>query len=47
MDDETCVKMDIGQLPGTNFYLALARDDVPAKFKFVFADKFAWKLMIW
>lgn len=47
MDDETYVKMDFGQLPGQKFYKATGRGDVPSKFKFVFADKFARKLMIW
>lgn len=47
MDDETYVKADFGQIPGQKFYLATARGDVPAKFKFVFADKFARKFMIW
>lgn len=47
MDDETYVKADFGQIPGQKFYLATARGDVPAKFKFVFADKFARKYMIW
>lgn len=47
MDDETYVKADFKQLPGQKFYLATARGDVPAKFKFVFADKFARKYMIW
>lgn len=47
LDDETYVKMDFGQLPGQKFYLATARGDVPAKFKFMFMDKFAKKMMIW
>lgn len=47
MDDETYVKMDFGQLPGQKFYMAMARGDVPNKYKFVFADKFAKKFLIW
>lgn len=47
MDDETYVKMDFRQIPGQKFYVAITRGDVPARFKFVFADKFARKLMIW
>lgn len=47
IDDETYVKMDFGQLPGQKFYMATARGNVPAKFKFAFMDKFAKKLMIW
>lgn len=47
MDDETYVKMDFGQLPGQKFYKATSRGDVPSKFKFVFADKFARKFLIW
>lgn len=47
MDDETYVKMDYKQIPGRKFYLATGRGDVPSRYKFVFADKFARKLMIW
>lgn len=47
MDDETYVKLDFGQIPGQKFYLAKRKGDAPGKFKFVFADKFARKLMIW
>jgi hypothetical protein len=47
MDDETYVKMDFGQLPGQKIYKATGRGDVPGKFKFVFADKFARKCLIW
>lgn len=47
MDDETYVKMDFGQIPGNKFYLAKRKGNVAGRFKFVFADKFARKLMIW
>lgn len=47
MDDETYVKLDFKQLPGQKFYIATGRGDVPGRFKFVFADKFAKKAMIW
>ena len=47
MDDETYVKMDFGQLPGQKFYLTKLKGGAPVKFKFVFQDKFARKLMIW
>lgn len=47
MDDETYVKMDFKQLPGQKFYVATGHGDVPNKFGFVFADKFAQKFLIW
>lgn len=47
MDDETYIKADFKQIPGQKFYLSKARGDVPAKFKFVFVEKFASKHMIW
>lgn len=47
MDDETYVKMDFGQLPGHKCYMSKLKGGVPNRFKFVFADKFARKLMVW
>lgn len=47
IDDETYVKADFQQIPGLKFYKAPARGKVLARFKFVFADKFAKKFMIW
>lgn len=47
MDDETYVKADFNQLPGSKFYYSTMRGNVPAKYKFVMHDKFAAKFMIW
>ena len=47
IDDETYVKLDLEQLPGQKFYIATGRGDVPGTFRFMFADKFAKKAMIW
>lgn len=47
LDDETYVKADFQQIPGVKFYKAPARGKVPGKYKFIFADKFAKKFMIW
>lgn len=47
LDDETYVKLDFNQLPGTKFYMAKARGDVDEKYKFVKLEKFAKKHMIW
>lgn len=41
MDDETYVKMDYKPLPNQKSYLAIGRDYVSSKHKFVFDDKFA------
>ena len=40
------VKLDFEQPPGQKFYLAKLKESAPVKFKFVFQDKFARKLMI-
>lgn len=47
MDDETYVKLDFNQLPGQKFYTSLRRGNVPPKYKYIYMDKFAKKLMIW
>jgi transposase len=47
MDDETYVKMDFRQLPGQKYYVSRIRGQVPDKFKYIYQDKFAKKLMIW
>lgn len=47
LDDETYVKLDFNQLPGTKFYMADARGNVDERYKFVKLDKFAKKHMIW
>lgn len=47
MNDESYIQMDFNQLPGQKHYLVTGRGDVASKNKFVFADKFAKKAMVW
>lgn len=47
MDDETYVKIDLNQIPGQKFYVALERLSVADKYKFTKVDKFGKKLLIW
>lgn len=46
MDDETYVKCDYKQIPGRQYYVSKIRGNVPDKYKYVYQEKFAKKLMI-
>lgn len=47
MDDETYVKFDSQQIPGSSYYIASARGNVADRFKYTYHDKFAKKALIW
>jgi IS30 family transposase len=47
MDDETYVKCDYRQLPGSKFYTAIQRLGADDRYKFKKVNKFGKKFMIW
>lgn len=47
MDDETYVKLDLNQIPGTKFYVAKERLNVDNRYKHIKMAKYAKKVMIW
>lgn len=46
-DDETYVKLDFNQIPGSKFYVGSKRGAVQKKFKYIYMEKFAKKAMVW
>lgn len=47
LDDETYVKLDLKQLPGSKYYVSTIRGKVAARWKYICVDKFGKKAMIW